>query len=47
MHTYTHTYIHIKQQMGNWPARKEDLITKHKKEFYEYFESIDIDNLIV
>ena len=37
----------LKQQMGTWPARKEDLITKHKKEFYEYIESIDFDSLIV
>jgi len=33
--------------MGNWPARKGDLITKYKKEFYEYIESIDFDNLKV
>jgi len=37
----------LKQQMGTWLASKEYLITKHKKEFYEYIESIDFDNLIV
>ena len=37
----------LKQQMGTWPTRKEDLITKHKKEFYEYIESIDFDNFNV
>jgi len=37
----------LKQQMGTWPASKEDLITKHKKEFYVYIESIDFDNLNV
>jgi len=37
----------LKQQMGTWPARKEDLITKYKKEFYGYIESIDFDKLNV
>jgi len=37
----------LKQQMGTWPASKEDLITKHKKEFYEYIESIEYDKLNV
>ena len=37
----------LKQQMGTWPERKEDLITKFKKEFCEYIESIDFHNLIV
>jgi len=35
----------LKQQMGNWPARKEDPIIKYKKELYEYIESIDFHNL--
>jgi len=33
--------------MGTWPASMEDLITKNKKEFHEYVESIDLDNLNV
>ena len=31
--------------MGTWPASKEDLITKHRNEFYEFMESIDFDDL--
>jgi len=37
----------LKEQMETWSARKEDLINKYKKIFYEYIESIDFDNLIV
>ena len=37
----------LKQQIGTWPASKEDLITKHKKEFCAFIESIDFDNLKV
>jgi hypothetical protein len=33
--------------MGTWPASKEDLITKYKKEFFVFIESIDFDNLKV
>ena len=58
IHTYLHAYTHIhtytsaqrevlKQQIGTWPASKEDLITKHKKEFCASIESIDFDNLKV
>jgi hypothetical protein len=35
----------LKQQMGTWPASKEDLITKYKKEFFVFIESTDFDNL--
>jgi hypothetical protein len=31
----------LKQQKGTWKASKEDLITKHKKEFCAFIESID------
>jgi len=37
----------LKQQIGTWPASKEDLKTKHKKEFCAFIESIDFDNLKV
>jgi len=37
----------LKQQIGTWPASKEDLITKHKKGFCAFIESIDLDNLKV
>jgi hypothetical protein len=37
----------LKQQMGTWPASKENLITKYKKEFFGFIESIDFDNLKV
>ena len=37
----------LKQKMGKWPASKEDLITKYKKEFYEFIESIDFEDLQV
>jgi len=33
--------------MGTWLASKEDLITKHKKEFHEFVESKDSDDLNV
>ena len=29
----------LKQKMGKWPASKEDLKTKYKKEFCEFIES--------
>jgi hypothetical protein len=35
----------LKQQIGTWPASKENLITKHKKEFCAFIESIDFDDL--
>jgi hypothetical protein len=39
----------FKQQMGTWPASKEDLLTKYeyKKELFVFIESIDFDNLKV
>ena len=37
----------LKQKMGKWPASKEDLITKYKKEFCEFTESIDFEDLKV
>jgi len=37
----------MKQQIGTWPASKEDLITKHKKEICAFIESIEFDNLKV
>ena len=37
----------LRQKMGKWPASKEDLITKYKKEFYECIESIDFEDLKV
>jgi hypothetical protein len=37
----------LKLQTGTWPASKEDLITKYKKEFFVFIESIDFDNLKV
>jgi hypothetical protein len=37
----------LKQQMGTWPVTKEALITKYKKEFFVFIESIDFDNLKV
>jgi hypothetical protein len=37
----------LKLQMGTWPASKEDLIRKYKKEFFVFIESIDFDNLKV
>jgi hypothetical protein len=37
----------LKQQMGTWPASKVDLITKYKKEFFVFIESINFDNLKV
>jgi hypothetical protein len=37
----------LKLQMGTWLASKEDLITKYKKEFFVFTESIDFDNLNV
>jgi hypothetical protein len=30
-----------------WPASKEDLISKYKKQFFVFIESIDFDNLKV
>jgi hypothetical protein len=33
--------------MGTWPASKGDLVTKYKKEFFVFNESIDFDNLKV
>jgi hypothetical protein len=39
--------ILLKLQMGTWPASKEDLITKYKKEFFVFIESIDFDKLKV
>jgi hypothetical protein len=37
----------LKLQMGTWPASKKELITKYKKEFFVFIESIDFDNLKV
>jgi hypothetical protein len=37
----------LKLQMDTWPASKEDLIMKYKKEFFVFIESIDFDNLKV
>ena len=37
----------LKQKMGKWKASKEDLIIKYKKEFYEFIESIDFEDLKV
>ena len=37
----------LKQKMRKCPASKEDLITKYKKEFYQFIESIDFDDLKV
>jgi hypothetical protein len=37
----------LKQEMGTWPTCKEDLISKYKKEFFVFIESIDFDNLKV
>ena len=42
MHACMHTYIHT---CKNWPANKVELITKHRKVFREYIESIDFDLL--
>jgi hypothetical protein len=38
---------HNNSKWGTWPASKEDLITKYKKEFFVFIESIDSDNLKV
>jgi len=35
----------LKQQIGTWPTSKQDLITKHQKEFCVFVESIDFDDL--
>jgi len=35
----------LKHQIATWPASKEDFITKHKKEFCAFIESIEFDNL--
>jgi hypothetical protein len=37
----------LKLQIRTWPASKEDLISKYKKEFFVFIESIDFDNLKV
>jgi hypothetical protein len=37
----------LKQQMGTWPASKEELISKNKKELFVFIELIDFDNLKV
>ena len=37
----------LKRKMGEWPASKEELMTKYKKEFYVFIESIDFDDLKV
>jgi hypothetical protein len=37
----------LKLEMRKCPASKEDLITKYKKEFFVFIESIDFDNLKV
>ena len=34
----------LKNKMGKWPASNEDLITKYKKEFYEFIESTDFED---
>jgi hypothetical protein len=34
-----------KLQRGTWPVSKENLITKYKKEFFVFIESIEFDNL--
>jgi len=37
----------LKRKMGEWPANKEDLITKYNKKFYVFIESIDFEDLKV
>jgi hypothetical protein len=37
----------LKQQIGTWPASKQELIIKHQKEFCSFIESIDFDDLKV
>jgi hypothetical protein len=37
----------LKQQMGTWPASKEDLTSKYKKEFFVFIEPIEFDSLKV
>jgi len=36
--------LHLRTQK-NWPANKSELITKHRKVFSDYIESIDFDSL--
>lgn len=33
----------IKQQIGTWPASKEDLVSKYQKEFSDFVNAIDFD----
>jgi hypothetical protein len=33
----------IKQQIGAWPERKEDFVTKYQKEFSAFVKAIDFD----
>jgi len=33
----------IQQQIGTWPVRKEDLVSKYQKEFSDFVNSIDFD----
>jgi hypothetical protein len=48
IHTYIHTHTHIstqreviKQQIGTWPVRKEDLTSKYQNEFSAFVNAID------
>jgi len=44
----TRTYVPIyTASQHSWPASKEDLITKYKKQFFALIESIDFDDLNV
>ena len=33
----------IQQQIGTWPVRKEDLVSKYQKEFSAFVNAIDFD----
>jgi len=37
----------LQQQIGTWPASKEELITQYKNQFFAFIESIDFDDLNV
>ena len=47
-YTFTHKqYIGrevIQQQIGTWPVRKEDLVSKYQKEFSAFVNAIDFDD---
>ena len=44
---YVCMYVSMYQQIGTWPASKQDLIIKHQKEFCAFVESIDFEDLKV